>query len=131
MKPNLIELGEDGREVCPYGVRGLGGIDSSPDTLTLVVVGDGLSLFMVTFETLHESLGVVIRSLDQWFASDIVLTGDLWWVEFLVVGSTTTKERALADMCYNPRCFSTSSIAHLAGWIRRPVILETSKLSSI
>ena len=42
---------------------------------------------MIGGEPLLKRVGVVVASLDQWFACDVVLHGVLGWVEHLVVGS--------------------------------------------
>jgi len=76
---------EDTEQALPDLTRLLAGINSLPDSSLLVVTNNWCCLVVVSHETLLESVCVVIRSLDKWLASNIVLHGLLGWVEDLVV----------------------------------------------
>ena len=68
--------------------RLLGGVDLLPDTSVAVVVNNGAGLLVVGTETLAESALVVVGTLDQRLAGDIVDHGGLRGVEDLVVRAT-------------------------------------------
>jgi hypothetical protein len=73
--------------ISPHLLRVLGSIDALPDTGLLVVAHNGLGLLVEGDEALLEGVGVVVGSLDQSLAGDIVNHLLLGGVEDLVVGS--------------------------------------------
>lgn len=79
---------ENTEEALPDGARFLAGIDTLPDAGLLVVVDDRAGLLVVGRESLLESVGVVIASLDERLASNVIGHVGLWGVEDLVVRTT-------------------------------------------
>jgi hypothetical protein len=79
------DLAEDSRQAVPDNVGVLSGIDTVPDTLLSVVVDDRDGLFVVRIQTLLQGLSVVVGSLNEGFAGDVVSEGLLGRVEFDVV----------------------------------------------
>lgn len=78
-------LVEDLEHRLPHLTRFLAGVEAAPDTCLLVVADDGLGLLVVGDEALLQSVGVVVASLDERLASDIVLHVVLGRVEGGVV----------------------------------------------
>ncbi|KAH3668618.1 hypothetical protein OGAPHI_002372 [Ogataea philodendri] len=76
------------QDIGPDGLWRLGSVDTRPDTGLLVVVDNWLGLLVVGDKSLLQSINVIVRSLDQWLASDVVLHLLLRRVEQLVVRST-------------------------------------------
>lgn len=66
-------------------------INTTPNAGFLVVADDGGSLSMVSDQSPFEGLGVIIRTLDQKFAGDIVLHCLFGGVENLVVRSAGSR----------------------------------------
>lgn len=64
-------------QVTPDDVRALCGVDARPDALLLVVACHGIGLLVVGVETFAQGFCVVIASLDERLASNIVLSSDL------------------------------------------------------
>lgn len=65
----------------------MAGVDATPDTGLLVVINHWGGLGMVGSQTLGQGVGVVIGTLDQGLAGDVVLHVILGGVEDLVVGT--------------------------------------------
>ncbi|GAO51897.1 hypothetical protein G7K_5985-t1 [Saitoella complicata NRRL Y-17804] len=84
---NLL-LSKDGRQRGPNDLRRLRSVNARPDTLGAVVVDNRSSLSVVSRQTLAEGLGVIVGTLDERLAGNVVSHGHLWWVELLVVGTT-------------------------------------------
>ena len=53
-----------------------------------VVINDWESLSIESWESSLQRSFVVIFSLDQWFSSDVINSGDLWWMELNVIRSS-------------------------------------------
>ena len=73
----LESLVEDGIERSPDSLGGLGGVNTVPDTLLLVVFSNRGGLLVEGVQTLLQGLSVVIRSLDERLAGNVILHGDL------------------------------------------------------
>lgn len=84
----VAALLEDAQDVLPHSSGLLAGINTSPDVGLLVVVDDGGGLVVVGGQTLGEGGLVVIGTLDEGLASDVVGHGLLGRVEDLVVRTT-------------------------------------------
>lgn len=79
-------------------LRILAGINSRPDTFGLVVANNRGSLLMIRSQSLLKSFCVIIASLDQGLAGDVVLHSFLWWVEdFMVRPSRGRVDKAAGD----------------------------------
>lgn len=83
-KPNLV-LVENTQQALPDLTRLLASVNSAPDTGGLVVVADRSGLGVVSRQTLGQGVGIVIGTLDQRLAGDIVDHVALGRVEDLVV----------------------------------------------
>jgi hypothetical protein len=81
----LSVLLENVKHALPDLARLLRGIDLLPDAGVAVVVNDGAGLLVVGTETLAEGALVVVGSLDERFAGDVVDHVGLRGVEDLVV----------------------------------------------
>jgi len=75
------------QDALPHLPRFLAGIDSLPNARLAVVVRHGRSLVVVSFEALLQRIFVVVRSLDERLAGNVIRHFLLWGVEDLVVGS--------------------------------------------
>jgi len=76
---------EDSEKALPHLARFLAGINTSPNASVLVIITDGGGLCVVGRETLLQGLSIVIRTLDQGLAGDIILHLILGGIEDLVV----------------------------------------------
>lgn len=85
----LLFGSEDGAQVVPNDSRGLGSIDTLPETLGLVVVGNWASLGVVGLETARERLSIVVGALNERFSSEIIDTSLLGRATKLVSHSLT------------------------------------------
>lgn len=85
---HLGDLAEDGEHAGPDQLLILGSVDLGPETLLLVVLDNGDGLLVVGDETLLEGFSIVVGTLDEGLAGDVVLHGDLGGSELLVVGAT-------------------------------------------
>lgn len=104
----LLLLGvEDCADALPDDLRGLCSIDGCPDTLLAVVVRDSGGLRVVGRQTLLESLGVVIGSLDKRLASDIIL--------HVLLGRARWPERVEGRPVSMQGCIVHRSTPHSAG----------------
>lgn len=107
----LLGLVEDTENALPNLTGLLAGINTTPDTSLLVVGADGGGLGVVGGKTLAEGVGVVVGSLDQRLAGDIVHHVLLGGVEDLVVraarrrvhqaASDTRHEQSIVDLQLN------------------------------
>ena len=77
-------------DLSPHVLDGSISLNRLHQSLLTVVVDDRSGLVVILVQTLLEDLGVVILSLDQRLASDIVLTLLLRGVEHDVVGATAS-----------------------------------------
>jgi len=80
----LLRL-KNSQEALPDLTGLLACIDALPDASLLVISNDWGGLLMISDQSLLQRLSIVIRSLDQWLASDIILHIALRWVEDPVV----------------------------------------------
>lgn len=78
-------LAEDTQDALPDLTGLLAGVNATPDTGLLVVINHRGGLGMVGSQTLGQGVGVVIGTLNQRLAGDVVLHVILRWVEDLVV----------------------------------------------
>lgn len=83
----LLVLLKDTEKAFPHLPRLLAGVNSLPDTGLLVIPNDRCGLLVVCDKSLLKRLSVVIRSLNQRLASDIILHILLGWIKDLVVRS--------------------------------------------
>jgi hypothetical protein len=81
----VAALLEDAQDVLPHSSGLLAGVDASPDVGLLVVGDDGRGLVVVGGQTLGEGGLVVVGTLDEGLAGDVVGHGLLGRVEDLVV----------------------------------------------
>lgn len=79
---------ENAEDALPHGTWVFTGIDAGPDASVLVVSYYWACLIVICAQSLLQYLGVVVGSLDQRLAGDVVLHRFLGRVEDLVVGST-------------------------------------------
>jgi hypothetical protein len=84
----VAALLKDAQDVLPHSSGLLAGVNASPDLGLLVVVDDGRGLVVVGSQTLLEGGLVVVGTLDEGLASDVVGHGLLGRVEDLVVRAT-------------------------------------------
>jgi hypothetical protein len=84
----LLLLLKDLEQVLPHPTGVLGSVHTAPDALLLVVVDDGSGLLVVGSQALLEGLDVVVGTLDQGLAGNIVLHVVLGGVEDTVVRAT-------------------------------------------
>lgn len=70
---NDLVLLEDIEHGLPDLAGLLAGVNAGPDAGLLVVTGDGSSLLVVSSKTLLESIGVIVGTVDEGLASDIIL----------------------------------------------------------
>lgn len=78
-------VSENTEKALPHLARLLASVNSAPDTSGLVVVADRGGLGVVSSQTLSQGVGIVIGTLDQRLAGDIVDHVALGRVEDLVV----------------------------------------------
>lgn len=71
----LCLLLEDLLQVIPHDGRRLCGVETVPQALLAVVLYDGSSLLVVRRQALGERVDVVVRTLDEGFAGDVVREG--------------------------------------------------------
>ncbi len=73
------------QEALPNLTGFLASVDPFPDSGLLVVSNDRCGLLVVGDESLLESFGVVVGSLNQRLASNIILHIFLWGIENFVI----------------------------------------------
>jgi hypothetical protein len=76
---------KDPEKTLPNLSRFLAGINALPDTCLLVISNDWCSLLMIGDQSLLQSISIIIRSLNQWLARNIIFHFVLRRVENLVV----------------------------------------------
>lgn len=81
----VAALLEDSQDVLPHSAGLLAGVDASPDVGLLVVRDDRAGLVVVGSQALLEGGLVVVGTLDEGLASDVVGHGLLGRVEDFVV----------------------------------------------
>lgn len=85
-----LSTSQSGSDLRPHVLDGSVSLDRLHQSLLTVVVDDRSGLVVILVQTLLEDLGVVVLSLDQRLASDIVLTLLLRGVEHDVVGAAAS-----------------------------------------
>jgi hypothetical protein len=74
-----------GKHISPNVFGILGCVKSFPDAGLLVVRNDGCGLLMVGSKSFLQRVCIVIGTLDQGLASQVILHGLLGWIEDLVI----------------------------------------------
>lgn len=83
----VLFASEVSKHFFPDLLRRLAGVKTPPDTFLLVKVGDGRSRLVVRLETLLESVGIVVRTLNKRLSGNVVLAGNLRGSKLDVVGA--------------------------------------------
>ena len=112
-------------EVAPNNARRLGSVNPSPKPLVLVVLDDRASLRVVGIQTLSERIDVIVGPLDQRFTSHVIGHRLLRWAALPRCQKNNLTSGNGADL--NSLWYERP----LAGWIRRPVIREMRRWSTI
>lgn len=70
--PSLLGPSQDSRDTSPNKLGALSSINRTPDASLFIVINDGARLLVVCRQALLKGFGVIVRTLDEGFACDVV-----------------------------------------------------------